>query len=120
MRDRHNNRPEAVDAILDAVQALLEAATPYFAVSWLNTQAPPYWARTDLPFKAHEGGAVTFFSKRYLDQHRGGRPLEDPPVARELPVAGGQLLVAERRAFGEAPVSALSELREYLQRVQFG
>lgn len=117
MQGRHTNRPEAVDEVIAAVQAVLEAAPPYFGRTWYATQMSPYWIRKDAPFAARDAGALTFFSRRYLRLHCGGQPLPNPP-ARSLEVAGGQLLVADYAAFGEATVAGLTDLDDWLHDIQ--
>ena len=66
MRGRHTNRPEAVEELVGAVRAILGVATPYYGCSWLSDQISPLWLRTTDPFKAQDGKAVQFFSRRYL------------------------------------------------------
>jgi len=117
MQGRHTNRPEAVDEVVAAVRALVEAAPPYFGRTWYATQMSPYWMCNDAPFVARDAGALTFFSKRYLDVHGGGQPLPDPP-ARSAEVAGGQLIVADYPAFGEATVAGLTDLDDWLHGIQ--
>lgn len=117
MQGRHTNRPEAVDEVVAAVRQLVKAAPPYFGRTWYATQMSPYWIRKDAPFIAQHAGALTFLSKRYLDIHSGGRPLPTPP-AESVDVAGGQLLVADYRAFGEATVAGLTDLDDWLHDVQ--
>lgn len=117
MQGRHTNRPEAVDEVIAAVRALVDAAPPYFGRTWYASQMSPYWMRKDTAFVARDAGALTFFSKRYLDVHGGGQPLPHPP-ARSVDVAGGQLLVADYAAFGEATVAGLTNLDDWLHDVQ--
>ena len=117
MQGRHTNRPEAVDQLVAAVRAIVTVATPYYACTWYGTQISPLWMRTTDAFRAGDGAAIQFFSRRYLEVHRNGDPFPDPPVTAES-VAGGQLMIADRSAFGEATVAAVKDLTAYLQRHQ--
>lgn len=119
MQGRHTNRPEAVAELIDAVRALVDAAPPYFGRTWYATQMSPYWMRQDAPFVARDAGALTFFSKRYLAEHNGSEILPDPP-AKSVELSGGQLIVADCRAFGEATVAGLTDLDDWLHTVQQG
>jgi hypothetical protein len=94
MEDSHRARPEAAAEVEAAVRALAGAAPPYFATTWWSTFATPFWMRTDRAFAAEGAGAVTFLSRRYLDEHLKGKPLPKPP-ARSTRVAGGQLLIVD-------------------------
>ena len=118
MRGRHTNRPEAVEELVGAVRAILGVATPYYGCSWLSDQVSPLWLRTTDPFKAQDGKAVQFFSRRYLEENLDGKTYVDPPAKSET-LAGGQLLIADQRAFGEATVTAVQDLTDYLQTVRF-
>lgn len=114
MKGRHNNKPEAVDEVVSAVRATVGAAPPYYGCTWFSSQVSPLWLRTSDPFQAQDGKAIQYFSARYLEANCGGKPYSDPPVRSEE-VGGGQLLVADPRAFGEATVVALEALTDYLQ-----
>lgn len=117
MKSRHTNRPEAVAQTHAAVRAIIECATPYFGCTWFSSQTSPLWMRTNAPFRAQDGKALQFFSSQYLRVHHGGKPFRDPPVEYEL-IAGGQLLVANRPAFGED--TDVDDLTSYLQKAQGG
>lgn len=113
MKSRHTNRPEVVHQLVDTVRALLGTAAPYFGCTWYSNHMSPPWVRTSEPFRAEDGAAIEFFSCRYLETHCGGEPYPDPPVASEL-LAGGQLLVADLNAFGEA--TDVRHLTQYFQK----
>jgi hypothetical protein len=115
MQGRHTSRTAAVDELVNAVRAVVGAAPPYYGCTWYSNQFSPLWMRTTDAFEAQDGAAIQFFSRRYLDAHCGGKPYTDPPGSSEE-IAGGQFLVADRSAFGEATVVALRGLTAFLQR----
>jgi hypothetical protein len=115
MRNRHGNRPEAVTELVAAVRSVLHVVPPYYGCTYSTGQFAPVWARTHHPFRAYSAAAMQFFGHRYLATHHDGWSFPDPPCDAEL-LAGGQLLVAGRKAFGEH-WGAVREIDDYLQRL---
>ncbi|MFF4097546.1 hypothetical protein ACFYYY_27940 [Streptomyces sp. NPDC001834] len=114
MESRFRNRPEAVEELIESVRAIIEVAPPYYGCTWYRSRRhSPWWMLTHHPFRALEGRAMQFFSRRYLEIHNGGAPYPDPP-GRSYSLADGQFLVAPSSAFGVGDRSLLP-LTEYFQ-----
>ncbi|WP_220447817.1 hypothetical protein [Nonomuraea diastatica] len=108
MENRHKARPEAILELVDAVRAITRTAPPYYhgRTFYAPNQRMPWWAHTRGQFEVEDVAAVQFFSGRYLAAHHYGRPFREPPGSSDE-LAGGQLIVADVKRFGEFDLRSL-------------